>query len=89
MIFQVEFFWFVTPRNVAVGYQRFRGPGCLRLHFTLKMEAASSSETLVYYRNITRRHNSEDLGLKLFFLINPQSKRKLRVLHNITKHFEI
>jgi hypothetical protein len=34
-------------------------------HFTLKMEAASSSETLVTYRNITRHHNPEDLGLDM------------------------
>jgi hypothetical protein len=33
------------------------------IHFTLKMEAASSSETLVSYRSITWRHSSEDLDL--------------------------
>jgi len=33
-------------------------------HFILKMEAARSSEMLVSYHNITRRHNSENLDLK-------------------------
>jgi len=41
--FQVEVFW------VVVWYQRFRGPYCLHLHSTLKMEATLTSETLVSY----------------------------------------
>jgi hypothetical protein len=34
------------------------------VNFTLKMEAARSSETLIY-RNITGRHNPEDIDLQL------------------------
>jgi len=32
-------------------------------HFTLKMEAALNSETMVSYHNNSRRHNPEDLDL--------------------------
>jgi hypothetical protein len=32
--------------------------------FTVKMEAAKSSQTLVSYHNPTQHHNSEDLGLR-------------------------
>jgi hypothetical protein len=46
---QVEVFWNVKPCKVAVGYQ------C----FTLKMEAAKSSEMSVSYQNITWHHNPE------------------------------
>jgi hypothetical protein len=35
------------------------------VHFTLKMEAARSSETLVSYHITTRRQDSEDLDLNL------------------------
>jgi hypothetical protein len=33
--------------------------------FTLKMEAAWTIETLVFYYNIMRRHNPEDLDPKM------------------------
>jgi len=38
LILQVEAFWVVMPCSVVVRYQHFRG------HFTLKMEAAWTSE---------------------------------------------
>jgi hypothetical protein len=46
-------FWGVTPCSVAVGYQRF----------TLKMEKAMSSETLMSYLDNTWHHNPEALWL--------------------------
>jgi len=66
LLFQ-DVFWVVTPCSFA-GHQRFRGFCCLHLHFTLKMEAVRTSETLVSYHYATRRQNPEDLYLKLSFL---------------------
>jgi hypothetical protein len=49
--------------SAVLGYQRFGGTCCLHLHFTPKMEAACSSETLVSYHSTTRLHIAEDLDL--------------------------
>jgi len=77
---QVDVFWVVILCSVAVGYQRFGGPYCLHLvgyrrfgglaafNFRVMMEAAGSSETLVSYHRITRRHKSEDLVLNLIMV---------------------
>jgi len=39
----------MTPCNDVIRYQRFGGAFSLHLQFTLKMEAACSSELLVLY----------------------------------------
>jgi hypothetical protein len=51
---QVEFFWVVTLCSVVAGY-----------YFTLKMDAATYSETLISYLNIARRLNPEDRDLSV------------------------
>jgi hypothetical protein len=56
---QVEFFRTLTPWGVVVGYQHFH-------HFSLKMEAARSSETLISYRNTTWRYNPVDLDVGIY-----------------------
>jgi hypothetical protein len=55
VMLQVEVFWAVTPFSVVVGYQRF----------TLKMEAAWSTETSVSYHDTTLRHSPEDLDVSI------------------------
>jgi hypothetical protein len=61
----VQIFRVVTPCSVEVGYQLFRGPYCLHLHFTLNMEAAWYSETFKSFHNSIRRHNSYDIDFNL------------------------
>jgi hypothetical protein len=51
-------FCVATLCNDVVGYQCSRGPCCLHLHFTLKMEAEWSSETLASYHITIRRRNT-------------------------------
>jgi hypothetical protein len=53
---QVEIVWVVTPYSVGTNGA---------IHFTLKMEAARSTETLVCCHITTRRHDPEDLNVNL------------------------
>jgi hypothetical protein len=63
LLLQVEVFRVVTPCSVVIVYQLFRSSCCLHVQSEMK-KAAWTSETLVSYHNITRRHNPEDLDLK-------------------------
>jgi hypothetical protein len=60
---QFKVFWVVMPCSVVVGYECFGGPCQIYLHFTLKMEAAWFSKTLVSYHNTAWHYNPEDLNM--------------------------
>jgi hypothetical protein len=58
MMFQVEFFWVVTPCIVVVGNQRFGGSCYLHLQ-----GEACRSEAVISYHNTKRHHDPEDLDM--------------------------
>jgi len=70
----VQALWAVTPCSVAVGYRLFGEPCCLNLHFNVKMEAVSSPNTLVSYRNTTWGHRPQHLDLYLHRRENLKSR---------------
>jgi len=56
---QMAVFWVVMPCSDAVGYKYFDGLWCFRL------QGERSSEMLLSYRSTTRRHNPQDVNLRL------------------------
>jgi len=71
--------------SIVVGYQPFGGGTCC-LHFTLKMEAAQSSETLVSYHHTTRRYKPKRLRREYSPPWKPQISRHREDLYRINWH---
>jgi hypothetical protein len=51
--------WDIAPCSLVELYRRFVGVNCLHHQGALAMEAARTSETLVYFKETTRRYISE------------------------------
>jgi hypothetical protein len=59
------------------------------LHFTLKMEAACTSETSVFYHNTTWRHNPEDLNLYLHCHENLKTHNEVSFVNSQSSNINI
>jgi len=67
----------------VAGNQCFTGSCCLHLHFTLKVEAARSSEMLISYHITRKNHNPEDYDLNIHSYENPKYHSKLTTIYTM------
>jgi hypothetical protein len=73
---QIPVCWVVMPSCDVAGHQRFGKPCCLHIQlFLLKMDVARFPETVMSYRNTTRRQNPEDVD----FILHRHESLKSRI----------